>query len=112
MFIKYTNDVESDGNSGYRAIANMLDFGEDIWDQVRRDMLAELEDFSHLYEGVYGKSECLEEIRHTLNHFDGGAPYDKWIMISDIGYLISSHYNVILSLRSRPQCLTFFPLRT
>ena len=111
-FIIHTKDVQSDGNCGYRVIANMLGFGEDGWAQVRRDMLIELNAFPHLYEGVYGSSERLEEIRHALNHFDGGAAYDKWMVMPDMGYLISSHYNVVLFLLSRPECLTFLPLRT
>ena len=90
----------------------MLDFGEDGWAQVRRDMLIEFNAFLHLYQGVYGGFERLEEIKHALIHFNGGAPYDKWMVMLDMGYLISSHYNIVLFLLSLSQCLTFFPLRT
>ena len=75
----------------------MLDFGENGWVQVRHNMLAELNDFQQLYEGVYGSSERLEGIRYALNHFDGGTQYDKLTVIPDMG---SSHYNVVLFLLS------------
>jgi len=90
----------------------MLNFGQDGCAQVRRDMLTELNNFSQLYEGVYEIFERLEEIRYALNHFDGGAPYDKWMVMTDVRYLISFHYNMVLFLLSRLQCLIFLSLRT
>ena len=72
-FVIHSKNMKSDGNCKYRAITNMLSFGEDGWAQVRRDMLIELNGFSHRYEGVYRCSEHLEEIRHALNHFNDGA---------------------------------------
>ena len=44
-FIIYTKDVKSDGSCGYQAIANILDFSENGWVQVRRDMLTKLNSF-------------------------------------------------------------------
>ena len=104
--------MESDENYGYRAITNMLDLGDDWWAQVRRDMLIEMNDFPYLYEGVYRRSKRLEEIRHALSHFDGGAPYDKRMVMPDMEYLISSHHNMVLFLLSWPQCLTFLSFKT
>ena len=104
-------DLKSDGNCGYRIVANMLSFGKDGWAQVRRDVLTELNDFSQLYESVCRSSESLEEIGYALNHFDDGEPYDMWMVMPNMGYLISSHYNAILFLLSRAQCFTFLPLR-
>ena len=37
---------------------------------------------------------------------------DKWMDITDMGYVIASRYNVILVSLSRQQSLTFFPLRS
>ena len=82
--------MESDENYGYRFITDMLDFDENGWVQVRRGMLGELNAFSHLCEDIYQRSERLKEIWHALNHFDGRVPYDKWMVMRDMGYLISS----------------------
>ena len=45
---------------------------------------------------MYISAEHVEEIILMLNHFEGGAPYDKWMVMPEIGYLISSHYNMVL----------------
>ena len=37
---------------------------------------------------------------------------DKWMDITDMGYVIASRYNVILVSLSRQQSFTFFPLRS
>ena len=36
---------------------------------------------------------------------------DKWMDISEMGYVIASRYNVILVSLSQQQSMTFFPLR-
>jgi len=37
---------------------------------------------------------------------------DKWMDITEMGYVIASRYNVILVSLSRQQSMTFFPLRS
>jgi len=37
---------------------------------------------------------------------------DKWMDITDMGYVIASRYNVILVSLSQQQSMTFFPLRS
>jgi len=37
---------------------------------------------------------------------------DKWMDITDMGYVITSRYNIIVVLLSRQQSMTFFPLRS
>ena len=111
-FIIHVKDVQEDANCGFRAVADMLDFGEDIWAQIRCDMLQEINAYTHIYLGVYGTAEHVEEIRQSLIHLEGGAPYAKWMIMPDIRYLIASHYNVVLILLSLHQYLTFLLLRT
>ena len=41
----------------------------------------------------------------------GLVPYEKWMTISDMGYAITSRYNVVLVHLSRMQSWTFCPLR-
>ena len=41
----------------------MLGFGEDRWAQIIRDMLQEINAYTHLYLGVYETAERVEEIR-------------------------------------------------
>jgi len=44
----------------------------------------EMNAYTQLYESVYGSAKRVEEITRSLNHFEGGAPYDKWMVIPDI----------------------------
>ena len=43
QYISRVKDVTADGNCGFRAIAYLMDMGEDGWVQVRRDLLRVLE---------------------------------------------------------------------
>ena len=38
--------MQTDGNCGYQAIANMLDFGENEWAQMRCDLLKKINAFA------------------------------------------------------------------
>ena len=51
-FIIHIKDVQTAGNCGYRAVADLLGFGEDGWAQIRRAMLQEINSYAHLYLGV------------------------------------------------------------
>ena len=81
-------DVQADRNCGFREIADMLGFSLDGWPQVRRDLLSETHVYTQLYESVYGSAYCLEEIRQSLNHFEGGASYDHWMVCQNWIYHI------------------------
>jgi len=68
-FIFHVKDVQADENCGFRAVADMLDFGEDRWAPIRCDMLQEIA-YAHLYLGVY-ETAHVKEIRQSLIHFEG-----------------------------------------
>lgn len=111
-FIVQTKDVQADGNCGYRVIASMLGYGEAGWAQVRRGLLQEINTFDALYEGVFGCSERFLEIKQSLVHFEGAAPFNKWMTLPDMGYLIASYYNIVLFTISKNHSFTILPLRT
>ena len=41
----------------------------------------------------------------------GLIPYEKWMIILDIGYVIDNRYNVVSVHLSRLESWTFFPLK-
>lgn len=43
MYISHVGDLQRDGNCGVRLVASWLEFNEDQWRQIRRDLLNELE---------------------------------------------------------------------
>ncbi|KAH1265761.1 Serine/threonine-protein phosphatase 7 long form [Glycine max] len=100
-------DIKADGNCGYRAIDALLDMGEDSWSLVRNHLLKEM------YINVFYGIDKFEELKWSLL-VDGLSmvTMDKWMNITDMGYVIASRYNVILVSLSLQQSMTFFPLRS
>ncbi|KAH1210660.1 hypothetical protein GmHk_15G044919 [Glycine max] len=90
-FIDNIVDVGADGNCGYRAVAGLL---ED-------------------YIKLFGGTDKFEDLRMPL-HVDGltMVTMDKWMDVTDMGYVITSRYNVILVSLSHQQSITLFPLRS
>ncbi|KAL5176776.1 hypothetical protein HKD37_08G022648 [Glycine soja] len=90
-FIDNIVDVKADGNYGYRSIASLLELGK----------------FSYDYIKLFGGTNIFDELRMSLP-FDGLTKMD----ITEMGYVITSRYNVILVSLSQQQSMTFFPLRS
>ncbi|XP_057511322.1 protein NLP6-like isoform X2 [Actinidia eriantha] len=111
-YIQHVKDVAFDGNCGFRAIAGLMDIGEDGWVQVRRDLLTELNLHGDDYKIMYGGQQRINELTHCLSWFDGCPGMDRWMTMPDMGHLIASCYNVVLYHLSHQQCLTFLPLRS
>ncbi|KAH1193807.1 hypothetical protein GmHk_19G054763 [Glycine max] len=112
-FICDVVDVKADGNCGYRSIAALLGMGEDSWPLVRNELIKELGRWSHEYMNLFGGTERFEQLKLSLL-VDGFSKVsvDKWMDITEMGYVIASRYNVILVSLSRQQSMTFFPLRS
>ncbi|KAH1226067.1 PKS-NRPS hybrid synthetase [Glycine max] len=112
-FIRDVLDVKVDGNCGYWSIAALLGMGEDSWPLVRNELIKELDRWSHEYMNLFGGTERFEQLKLSLL-VDGFSKVsvDKWINITEMGYVIASRYNVILVSLSRQQSMPFFPLRS
>ncbi|KAH1205963.1 hypothetical protein GmHk_16G046539 [Glycine max] len=112
-FIRDVVDVKADGNYGYRSIATLLGMGEDSWPLVRNELIKELGRWSHEYMNLFGGTKRFEQLKLSLL-VDGFSKVsvDKWMDITEMGYVIVSRYNVILVSLSRQQSMTFFPLRS
>ncbi|XP_057511836.1 protein NLP7-like isoform X3 [Actinidia eriantha] len=112
-YIRHVKDVAFDGNCGFRAIAGLMNIGEeDGWVQVRRDLLTELNSHVDDYKSMYEGQEMITELTHRLSWFDGCSGKDRWMTMPDMGHLIASCYNIVLYHLSHQQCLTFLPLRS
>ncbi|XP_014620245.1 uncharacterized protein [Glycine max] len=112
-FIEDVVDVKADGNCGYRSVSALLGIGEECWAMMRNELIKELGKWSQDYIKIFGGTERYEQLRLSL-HVDGlsKVSMDKWMNITDMGYVIASRYNVILVSLSRQQSFTFFPLRS
>ncbi|KAL5193300.1 Protein FAR1-RELATED SEQUENCE 5 [Glycine soja] len=112
-FIKNIVDVKADGNRGYHVIAMLLGMGEDSWSLVCNHLLKELAKWFDEYVNLFGGIGRFEELKRSLL-VDGLSmvTMDKWMDITDMGYVIASQYNVILVSLSLQQSMTFSPLRS
>ncbi|KAI5435977.1 hypothetical protein KIW84_022415 [Lathyrus oleraceus] len=111
-YIEDVVNVESDGNYGFRVIASLHGYGEDGWPMVRRELGLKIidKDRSTLYDKLF--SNRLSEVRESLMiESFGSQPPEKWLTLSDMGYLIANLYNVVLVCLGNP-CMTFFPMRS
>ncbi|XP_057511338.1 protein NLP6-like [Actinidia eriantha] len=111
-YIRHVKEVPFDGNCGFRAIAGLMDIGEDGWVQVRRDLLNELNLHADDYKIMYGDQQRINELTHFCCGSNGCQGMDRWMTMPDMGHLIASYYNVVLYHLSDKQCLTFLPLRS
>ncbi|KAJ4715741.1 Calmodulin-binding transcription activator 2 [Melia azedarach] len=111
-YIDHCKDVEADGNCGFRAIADLVGFGEKEWLRVKKDLLTELNSKLEDYRLLYGNDERIKELIDALSNFKSRPSFDGWMTMPDMGHLIASAYNVVLIHFSMQQCLTFLPLRS
>ncbi|XP_028080962.1 uncharacterized protein LOC114282479 [Camellia sinensis] len=111
-YIKFVKDVAAYGNCGFRAITASIGHSENDWAQVRHDLLGELHAHKEEYITLYGSYERFEELTSILSYFEDSPGYSHWMTMLDMGHLVASCYNLVLSHLSLEQCLTFLPLRT
>lgn len=113
QYITQVQDVKSDGNCGFRAIAVCLGFNEDAWPTIRSDLMDELNTHKKEYDEIFGR-ECRLQLHDSLNFFrlDIAATFENWMTLSEMGILIASRYNVILHCLSVGDSMTYLPLRS
>ncbi|KAL5138599.1 hypothetical protein HKD37_10G028739 [Glycine soja] len=95
--IKNIVDVKANGNCGYRAIVVLLGMSKDSWLLVCNHLLKKLAKWSDEYINFFGGIDRFEELNRSLL-IDGLSmvTMDKWMDITDMGYVIASRYNVVL----------------
>ncbi|XP_019184708.1 PREDICTED: uncharacterized protein LOC109179676 [Ipomoea nil] len=112
-FIMQVQDVKSDGNCGFRAVAPCLGFKEDEWFKIRSNLIEELESHTMEYTDMFG-TQGWYNAYNMLNFFaqDRCAPVEHWMTMPEMGVLIASRYNVILHVLSMAGSTTYLPLRS
>ncbi|KAH1221202.1 hypothetical protein GmHk_12G034679 [Glycine max] len=93
-------DVKANGNCGYHAIATLLGVGEESWSLVHNHLHKELTSWSEEYINLLGGIKKFEELKCFLL-VDGLSmahkfivTINKWMNITNMGYVIVSRYNV------------------
>lgn len=110
-FIADIENVKGDGHCGFRAISEHMGWSEDEkgWLLVRKDLIADLERYKHMYDTVWG-DWFYNDNRYILDFFEPICKDDKhWMVMPDMGFLTASAYNCVVVMFSAIQSLTFFP---
>ena len=105
-------DVTADGHCGFRAVAGLLDFWEDLYSRVRCDLSHHLGMHQAFYKHVFVEKRGVKDTLKALHCFEPVAPYSNWFTLPDMGHLVASTYNVALVVFSPEMSLTYLPLQT
>ncbi|XP_058776948.1 uncharacterized protein LOC131651297 [Vicia villosa] len=89
-------DVGTDGNCGYRVVANLLGKGEWNHTLVRRTLILELTMHRELYTRIYETKDIFDKIHDAIvPYLTAHAPVSKWISFPDMCHLIASVYDKV-----------------
>ncbi|XP_074304667.1 uncharacterized protein LOC141639437 [Silene latifolia] len=104
-------NVDSDGNCGYRAVAQEIYGDEHRWPTVRRDMVDELEKNRHIYIRLYGGEMEVDKLIKRISWWkrDEDAPVIHW-MDADMGIIIVNCYDAIFTCLSPTNSFTSLPV--
>nr|GEU95972.1 alpha/beta hydrolases superfamily protein [Tanacetum cinerariifolium] len=104
ILVSGIQNVGSDGNCRFRAVALGLGLAEDHWPRIRSDLVRELEARQRQYTYIFG-TIGYQKIYSTVK-FAG-----RWMEMPDTGLFIASTYNkVVANLSDAGGCNTSFHL--
>ncbi|KAF5204597.1 hypothetical protein FRX31_005816 [Thalictrum thalictroides] len=96
-FIIDANNVDGDGNCGFRAVAACMEMdNENGWLMVRSDLIGELLYFREEYNKVFGGKEQVDTLLDILDTYDSPCPPKNWFLLPYMGYLVASTYHHVL----------------
>ncbi|KAI5673931.1 hypothetical protein M9H77_14295 [Catharanthus roseus] len=102
-------DVDSDGNYGYRVVADFVFGDENQWPEVRR-LSFELEHMTNKYVSLFGSLERYYELIQRTQWVDGHAPPEHWSITPGSLYIIANAFNLCVVLIARLGSTTLLPL--
>ncbi|XP_058783692.1 uncharacterized protein LOC131658414 [Vicia villosa] len=102
-------DVEPDGNCGFRCISSIFGWEEDACYDVRRQLHTQIQQHEDLFSKLLYDTVCDVSNSLLVKHL-GVQSKEKWMSIPDMGYPVTSRYNVVFVSLSMLMNITFFPL--
>ncbi|KAI3761330.1 hypothetical protein L1987_51742 [Smallanthus sonchifolius] len=112
-YISRIQDVNPDGNCGFRSVAVGLGLNENRWLFIRQQLLHEMDSKEEWWRTVFDRIAFQEydRLRHTIDWQDvKAAPVSRWMWMPYTGLLIAQRFGVIVHLLSIAGNQTFFPL--
>ena len=105
-------DVRSDGNCGFRCVADAFHGSEENYLVVRRIVANELMANSDLYSYVYGGPQFVMEAVIRINWTGGRCGSDHWMEVVFNLFPIANLYNCALMLYSYRNNRSLYPCYT
>ncbi|XP_021980708.1 uncharacterized protein LOC110876856 [Helianthus annuus] len=107
--LSHIQNVQGDGNCGFRSIAVGLSLKEWDWSFIRAQLHDDCNRFHELWKMINGPG-----YQNVLDSLDwtgiSGAPEHKWLQMPFTGLLIANQWNVVCLLLSDLGCASFFPM--
>ncbi|GER41794.1 ovarian tumour [Striga asiatica] len=104
-------DVEGDGNCGFRSVAVAIGRDQHDWPSIRHELLQELHTNKKHYKIFFG--DYYKVVEHSFKFQGiGFAPIEHWIKMPETGLVIANKYNCIFYFLTDAGSYTFFPLWT
>lgn len=104
-------EIASDGNCGYRAIAEALGLTQRSWIWVRRTMMQKLSEEYELLKNTILAPATVETILEKLNWEEVPAPEKYWMSMPSMGVLTASAFNCALVVLDELGSTTYLPIR-
>jgi len=111
-FIKKVRDVPGDGYCGFRAVAVLRNLIVDNHQLIRYNLYKGLVGVENArYLRMINDDRRYKEVSDALSYGDiGNAPRDKWMTMSDMGFLLAQKFNQTVVVLSIGKSETYFPL--
>ncbi|XP_048495889.2 uncharacterized protein LOC125495270 [Beta vulgaris subsp. vulgaris] len=109
-YISSIHNVGADGNCGYRAVSRWIYEDEERWPTVREELAMEIETRLNIYSDILGGHDNVRSTLISLQHYVGSATKDYRMSLLDMGFVISTRYNVVVVCWSLDQPITFLPI--
>src|ERR1044071_1003025 len=115
-FVMHIQNVQPDGNCGFRSVAVALDREEEDWHWIRHLLVQEM--MGHYQEDWFEIMNAFEKngfarIYSSLDWIGlGDAPNSKLMEMPLIGLLIAQAFGVVLQFFSADGASTFFPIQS
>ncbi|XP_023763262.1 uncharacterized protein LOC111911747 [Lactuca sativa] len=108
-YVTNIEDVEGDGNCGFRAIAVSLGYSQNNWHQIRSELHNELLENWGRYAMIF--QDDINSVHHSLSFTGlGSAQSEYWLIMPDTRFLIANKYGVIVYFLDKQGSSTCFPL--
>lgn len=114
-YMSRIQDVEPDGNCGFRALAVSLRMSEEQWPSIREYLMLEMDENEAFWTNTFDSVTpgVFRKLRQSLDWFGvKTAPTSKWMEMPYAGLLLAERYQVIVHALSVNGSCTIFPIIT